>query len=241
MQLHKFLRDPYFQLCSCGNLSCHLYIESSVSGSQCDVSPPPGLANDNNDNELLQPWDLFDDQDPYLPIHHWCDHQKMLVAFAEHLLSIARELEYTGGTPRDRLRTINQCNSLPRSILFKLIGDSQDPSPDRTDFATISASPCYPASHVAEALFVNKHIFTKEEWYTICVFWFAEWTKYSPAEAWKMDVGTDEWEKEFRAGVLKEDTMVLDQPRFRRRFKAWAWWLEDGYKEMFPSKRRRGT
>ncbi|EPS42859.1 hypothetical protein H072_3112 [Dactylellina haptotyla CBS 200.50] len=189
----------------------------------------------------LKEWEWYDDEDPYLPISSWNEHPKMLLAFAEHVLSRAKELSYQGGTSQDRLAAIQKCNPVPRSILLKLVGDDTSPSPNRNHYATISNAPWYPAADVAEALFANKHLFTEQEWYTVAVFWFEEWTGFSMAEAWKLGVGRKEWEDNVLQELIEdfeEDGIWFErQPRYRRRFKAWAWWREDGYCELSPKKR----
>ncbi|KAK6542072.1 hypothetical protein TWF694_007841 [Orbilia ellipsospora] len=202
-----------------------------------DRTATPTPTTSMQGQRTFKEWEIWDDEDPYLPVLSWNEHSKMLLAFAEHVLSRAKELDYQGGTSQNRLEAVKRCNPVPASILRKLIGESTHPSPRRDNYAQISKADWYPAADIAEALFTNKSKFTDQEWYIICVFWFQEWTGYSISEAWKLGVGRKEWEdavlQEAMDEAEKDDGIWFEgQPRYRRRFKAWSWWKEEGYHDL---------
>ncbi|KAF3908832.1 hypothetical protein AA313_de0201144 [Arthrobotrys entomopaga] len=210
---------------------------SKDTGKKATATATTTATTSMNGQKCFKEWEIWDDEDPYLPVLSWNEHPKMLLAFAEHILSRAKELDYQGGTAQQRLDAIKKCNPVPASILRKLIGGTTTPSPRRDNYNQISKADWYPAADVAEALFANKSIFTDQEWYIICVFWFQEWTGYSISEAWKSGVGRKEWENAVLQKAIGEAEKVDGiwferQPRYRRRFKAWSWLREDGYHDL---------
>ncbi|RVD83097.1 uncharacterized protein DFL_007498 [Arthrobotrys flagrans] len=198
------------------------------------------LAAERKKFKIPEVWDHFEDNDPYFPARDEWDHRRMLVTFAEHVLSRAEFLGYVGGSAEDRLYTINSITEPHRTLLLKLVADTPTSSPYRNnfDFDAMCAAPSYSASDMARALFHHKCLFTDCEWYIICVDWFRNWTGYAMSDALIKDVGNEEWENKWDLDLARmrnegdEEGLKKVQPKLKRRFRAFAYW-EEGYEQAF--------
>ncbi|KAF3080648.1 hypothetical protein TWF594_001326 [Orbilia oligospora] len=214
--------------CSCGSDI------SNPSHSAPSQAWGDRLAAEQKKFKLPEAWDHFEDNDPYQPAKNESDHRRMLVTFAEHVLSRAKFLDYVGGSSQDRLYMINSITEPHRTLLLKLVSDTHIVSPLRNHYESMYLAPCYSASDMARALFHHKHIFTNCEWYILCVDWFQNWTGYSISDALIKDVGNDRWEKQWVLDIARmemegdEEGLRNVQPQLKRVFRAFSYW-EEGY------------
>ncbi|KAK6353845.1 hypothetical protein TWF730_008268 [Orbilia blumenaviensis] len=236
---------PTPDICGCGSLTndathsgpSNLWLSRPEEGrrrSSCS-SPPP-----TRSRKLPEPWESFEDNDPWFPATREAEHRMMLVTLAEHVLSRAKFLEFVGGSAEDRVSVIKTITEPHRALLLKLVGDTMAPSPLRNNEESMAQNPSYAAADMARALFHHKHLFTSVEWYIICADWFRSWTGLSMAEALVSGVGDEEWEVKWGMEVARlgesgdVEALAGMQPRLKRRFRAFAYW-EEGFPKSCKS------